>query len=122
MNIKEIIEEKREMLQAAIDRGGNQYTFDYIVEQVISGKMHLWVCEDAIGITQFIHFENTKYLHGLFAAGNLQSIVEILTPQAENFGRRNHCDVFSLTGRSGWAKVFAPHGWIEKFRILEKKL
>ena len=116
------MEEKRDLLQSAIDRGGNLYNFDYVLEQVLIGKMQLFISDDSIAITLIQHYPEKDVLHGLFAAGNLETIMGTIQEQIIAFGRKNGCELLRMNGRAGWKRVLKDDGWHEQDTTLHKKI
>ena len=51
-----------------------------------------------------------KELHGMFAAGDLAGVIELVA-EAEEFGRALKCDVATIESAEGWKRIMASKGY-----------
>ena len=114
MNIQELIE-------SALDEGGNTHTYQDIRESIISGKMQLWLGDDACAVTEIVVYPRKKVLHVFLAAGKMETIVDMLD-SAERFGKANGCVSITIAGRHGWKRVLSKEGFEHTLTVLEKGL
>jgi hypothetical protein len=114
LNIKELIE-------SALDEGGNTHTYEDVRQSIIKGDMQLWLADDACAVTEIVIYPRKKVLHVFLAAGKMESIVDMLE-SAERFGRANGCESITIAGRHGWKRVLSGEGFSHSLTVLEKGL
>lgn len=61
-------------------------------------------------------------VHGLIAAGDKQEIIDILIPQAEEWGRNHGCTAGVIESRPGWQRAMASHGYEVSQVTIRKEL
>ena len=87
------------------------YPIDWIDKQVWTGAIRTLANAGAI-----IGFEIKDYpggareLHGMFAAGELESILSLID-QAIECGKSLGCTVATIASRSGWARLLESRGF-----------
>lgn len=88
------------------------YTDRYLDMLVYSG-LGIFMCEPdaAIVFEVKIYPTGAKDVHGIVAAGNLETIIESLIPRAEEWGRQHGCIGALIESRAGWAKVLKAKGY-----------
>lgn len=111
----------RDRLAEAIDPiyGGVAY-LDYLIEGC--GVAKCFTSDNAAIVTRFSYFPGCKIIEGLVAAGELEEIVNVLIPAAEQYGREQGCRFATISSREGWAKVLKPAGWEPHQVTLVKEL
>lgn len=45
------------------------------------------------------------------AAGDMDELMTVLGPQAEEWGRAHGCQTAMIEGRPGWSRALREHGW-----------
>ena len=88
------------------------YSIIWLDNEVRQGRFRIIVGEEA-AIVFGLRFYPTgaKDVEGLIAAGDLNEIVEVLIPQAEEYGRSIGCVGAIIESREGWAKVLKSRGY-----------
>lgn len=88
------------------------YPIEWLDAMVATGNAAFWANDKAaIVATIKTYPTGAKEVHGLVAAGELQSIIELI-PRAEEWGREAGCIVAGISSRPGWAKAldgYEPH-------------
>lgn len=113
--------EFREAFREVMDE--RYHTLDWLDDQVLKGRVQFFRTDDAAIIAEVRNYPTgARDLHGLIAAGNLQSIIEVLIPQAEEFGRAWGCVAATIESRPGWARAMKPHGYETQQVIIRKEL
>jgi len=96
----------------------DKYPAEYIDCQVAA---HFWQCwgdgQAAILAEVKQYPSGLREVHGIAAAGALESIKELI-PLAEAYGRHVGCTVASIESREGWAKLL-PGYEVEQIRIVK---
>lgn len=82
-----------------------------LVADLTLGLAQLWVGEAAALVTQRVDGPDGPCLHVWLAGGDLTEILE-LKPGVEAWGRAQGCNRVTLSGRKGWRRVLAPHGFV----------
>lgn len=86
------------------------------------GVAKFWESANAAIVTRFSYYPGCKIIEGLVAAGDLEEIVNILIPAAEQHGRDEGCRFATISSREGWQKVLKPHGYAPHQITLAKEL
>lgn len=104
------LSEYREQIESALAYGGGTHEFEDVLASVLRGDMQVWINGDSIAITEVIIYPRKKTLHCFLAAGTAKGIIEMM-PSAAEWGRQHGCTKFTISGRKGWQRVLARHGW-----------
>lgn len=89
------------------------YTGRYLDDLVLYSGDAKFLCTDdaAIIFEVKVYPTGAKDVHGLIAAGNMETIVNKLIPEAEAWGRRHGCIGAIIESRSGWARALKSFGY-----------
>ena len=88
------------------------YTLDWLDGRVQDGSALFACCGDAAIIVEFRTYPTgARDLHGLIAAGRLESITDVLIPQAEVFAKAQGAIATVIESRAGWMKALVKHGY-----------
>jgi hypothetical protein len=99
------------------------HTLRWLDEQVLSGKVKFWHSENAAMITEVRDYPTgAKDIHALIAAGDLEEIVNDITPRAEEWAREQGCLAAQVESRLGWARALKPSGYQTHQMIVRKEL
>lgn len=99
------------------------YTPAWLVGEVWSGRARFWSTEQAALVTEIrIYPTGVRDLHFLVAAGDLDTVIENLRPEAEAWGRSIGCVAALVESRAGWARTLAPLGYELHQTIIRKEL
>ncbi len=72
----------------------------------------MWATDDAAMLTELRRYPTGAVeIHGLVAAGDLDSIRDELIPKAENWAKRAGCIAAVIESRPGWAKAMKSAGY-----------
>jgi hypothetical protein len=89
------------------------HTLEWLDDQVLTGKAYFWRSDNAAIIAEIRTYPTgAKDIHGLIAAGELDEIVNVLIPQAEEWAREQGCIAAQIESRPGWARAlkdYEPH-------------
>jgi hypothetical protein len=101
-------------LEAAMEHNGGTHTFDDLTAMVLQGRLRLWATDKSIALTEIIEYPRQKHYHVFAAGGDLDDIVATI-PQVEQAARDAGCCKLTISGRRGWVRALAEHGWTEQF-------
>jgi len=88
------------------------YTIGWLDGRVESGSAIFMGCDDAAILIEFREYPTgARDLHGLLAAGQLESIVGTLIPRAEAYAREQGAIAAVIESRAGWMKALVGHGY-----------
>lgn len=97
------------------------YTLDYLDGLVISGAAKVWIEGDAIILTEVRQYPGgAKVIHGLVAAGDLQTIIDSLIPMAEQWAQDQGCGWAEIESREGWARALKSASY-EPYQLTLRK-
>jgi len=109
----------RDQFLEAIDP--RYYCIYWLENRILNGSAHILSNDDAAIIYEVRTYPTgAKELHGLLAAGNMESIVQELIPAAEQIARDWGCISACIESRPGWAKALKPYGY-EVHQVAIKK-
>lgn len=88
------------------------YPIEWLDQRVEEGRaVCIWTPKAAIVIELRLYPGGAMDVHGLIATGDRQDIVEILIPQAEDWGRKQGCVAGVVESRPAWAKLLKQSGY-----------
>ena len=96
---------------------GSGWSFD----EVKAGDFHLFAHPAGCMVAEVIESPRSKVFH-VFAAGGALEAIEALLPNVEAAGRALGCDYGGATGRKGWARYLAKHGYRPADHAVQKEL
>jgi hypothetical protein len=100
----------RARLAEALERAGDLYSIDDILERIADGRMQAHVSRETICVTEISVYPKRRVLTIILLAGDLAD-GEDLHEQVLAFARRLQCDAIVAQGRYGWARLAKSHGW-----------
>jgi hypothetical protein len=99
------------------------HTLKWLDTQVLSGKVQFWRSDNAAMITEIRDYPTgSRDIHALIAAGDLDEIIQNITPQAEEWARERGCIAAQVESREGWARALRPSGYQTHQLIVRKEL
>lgn len=99
------------------------HTLDWLDAQVLQGKVQFWNSDNAALLTEIKTYPTgARDIHVVISAGDMREVVEILRPQAEEFGREAGCLAATVESRVGWARALKPHGYESHQLTVRKEL
>lgn len=99
----------RGWLQPALDLH-DTHDIEDVEAAVASGHMQLWVGERGALVTEITRYPKLKTLHIFVAGGEMDQCLDFL-PSLYAWADMQGCDRVTLSGRVGWKRVLADHGW-----------
>jgi len=97
-------------LAAVLDRMGNLYTPQDILNAIAIGKMQSFTDGDSWAVTQIAITPRTEMLEIVFTLGNL-SECRILHDRILQYARDHDIGLVQSYGRRGWNGEARRHGW-----------
>lgn len=114
------IHDYRELIQAALDHGGNTHSFEDVVDRVATGRAQLWPAPRGVAITEIISYPRKKVLHVWLASGDMDQLLDMID-SAQQWGRTQGCTSLTVSGRLGWQRVLNRHGFKPVLVTLERE-
>ena len=100
----------RKHIEAALEYSGGTHDIIDIYEGLYKGTMQLWPAKDSCLVTEIIKYPKKKVLNIFLGGGDL---TEILSMHSDviSWAKQQGCTALNMTGRFGWKKPLAKHGW-----------
>jgi hypothetical protein len=114
-----IVEANRHHIEAALAHGGDTHTFDDVAAMIMDGRLQLWHGPNGCAVTEIIVYPQKKVLHCFLAGGEMAQILDMIE-SAVAWGKTQGCVALTLSGRLGWGKVLAKHGFKPVLLTMEK--
>ena len=114
-----IIDANRDHIQAALDHGGNTHTFEDVRDMILAGRLQIWPGPRGCAVTEIIEYPRKKVLHCFLAGGEMDQIIDMIDSAIE-WGKTQGCEGLTLSGRMGWQRVLAKHGFKPVLLTLER--
>ena len=111
----------RPWIEAALEYGDGNHTFDDIAAGVLTGRYRLWVRQNGCAVTEIISYPRKRVCNVFLAGGEMQVIKDLQAP-CEEYAKANGCSSLVLTGRKGWVRALRDNGWSEIHTSLERKI
>jgi|TARA_R110000824_G_scaffold179000_1_gene359001 hypothetical protein len=115
------------ILGKSIETAHGRYSIDHIEHDILSGEQHLWIVFDedkkvtSALTTRFVSYPGKLLLVGQFLGGrDIMSWRNAMLETLERWAVDNSCDGMEMTGRRGFERVLAPHGWTPEYTVFEK--
>jgi hypothetical protein len=100
-----------------------RYTLEWLDRQVAFGAYIVIGNEEACVLCELKSYPaGAMDIHGVLAAGDLETIVEKLIPEALDYGRELGCIGGLIESREGWERELKPFGWSRFQTTLRKAL
>lgn len=109
-------------LAEAMTSGGDTHSKDDIWEMVESGEATLWASARSAAITEIIQNPRKVWMNVWLAGGNLEELLTILLPQAEESARQQGITEMWAWGRLGWIKALKQEGFTHVTAVVKKVL
>lgn len=77
----------------------------------ITGGALFWSRDDAAIVAEVRQEGASRVIHGLCATGNMETIVNELIPEAEEWGKRAGCRFAVIDSRPGWERALKASGY-----------
>lgn len=115
------IEQYQELIEKALEYAGGTHGYEDIVEGVDRGRYQFWPGVRSVIITELLDFPRKKVGHCFLVAGEMAEVMAMRT-WVEEWARREGCEVATIGGRPGWARVLRQSGYTPSSVQLEKRL
>ena len=94
----------------------------WVESQISEGRIALMSNDTAIiGVERREYPGGLIELHGMFAAGDMAGVLELID-QAVEAARLAGCDVASIDSKAGWSRVLKSRGFVPAKTLIEKDL
>ena len=100
----------RQWIEAALEYSGGTHDFIDVVEGLYKGTMQLWPAEKGCIVTEIVVYPRKKMLNVFLGGGDLEQILDMHENVIE-WAKAQKCEALTMTGRFGWKKPLAKHGW-----------
>jgi len=100
----------RGWIEAALAHAGGTHGFDDVAAAILDRRMQLWAAPKGCLVTEVADFPRKRVLNVFLGGGEMRQLVG-MKDDVEAWARSIGCDATTITGRRGWSRVFARHGW-----------
>ena len=97
-------------IEAALEYTGGTHDIIDIYEGLYKGTMQLWPAEKSCLVTEIINYPKMKVLNIFLGGGDLREILS-MHEDVIRWAKDQNCTALNMTGRFGWKKPLAKHGW-----------
>ena len=108
-DVLRLLEKYRPQIEEACTRGLGTHNFDDVVGLLMSGAYHIIEDGECFWIAQFQQYPRLKVYHVFIAGGKLAAIKAAI-PAIRDAAKAAGADKITMAGRTGWDRVFSPHG------------
>ena len=108
-------------LQLALDVAGGTHTLGDVTRMILEGRAQLYESDDAVIVTEVHQSPRVKAIHIWLATGTMEGVIalsKLVLQEAKAMG----CTSATITGRKGWERVGAQHGWKPLYTVLGQEL
>ena len=106
----EEFERCRKHIEAALEYTGGTHDIIDIYEGLYKGTMQLWPAKKSCLVTEIINYPKMKVLNIFLGGGDLTEILS-MHEDVIRWAKDQNCSALNMTGRFGWKKPLAKHGW-----------
>ena len=111
-----------ELLQRALDEGGNMHSLQDVLDRVEAKTARLWVGRESVAVVEILDAPPRKVCHVWLAAGDIEEIVNEMEPACAEWSRGEGCSALRISGRNGWRRVLKPKGYRAREVVLERQV
>jgi len=97
-------------IEAALKYSGGTHDIIDIYEGLHNGTMQLWPAEKSCLVTEIIKYPKKKVLN-VFLGGAISPKFYPCMRDVISWAKQQGCTALNMTGRFGWKKPLAEHGW-----------
>jgi len=97
-------------IEAALEYTGGTHDIIDIYEGLYKGTMQLWPAEKSCLVTEIINYPKMRVLNIFLGGGDLTEILA-MHEDVVRWAKDQGCSALNMTGRFGWKKPLAKHGW-----------
>ena len=110
---KDEIARCRPWIEAALEYSGGTHDFIDVAEGLYKGTMQLWPADKGCIVTEIVVYPRKKLLNVFLGGGELDQILDMHKDVIE-WAKAQGCEALTMTGRFGWKKPLAKHGWTQQ--------
>ena len=129
-NVKEAEPFVVESIDKALKYSGNHFIVEDIYNDLLDGKMQLWVLWNVnkkqnfqgCGVTKILQRTNSKALNIFIVTGRNRKQWQDKMPLVEDWAKQNGCTHIETYARPGWSKLLKEQDYKITHYLLEKKL
>ena len=114
-------EKVEELIGSALEYDPS-YGVEDVLKEVSDYRAELWLGTDSLVISNVIDKPKVRQFHIWIAAGDLGELMDELYPAIEIRARELGCSVMTISGRRGWIRKLAAHGFGEVATVGIKEL
>lgn len=109
----------REEITKALDPAF--YPIDWLDEQILQQRALIIAVDDGCVVIEIRNYPGgAREVHGLVAAGNIKTIVDVVIPAVEAFGREHGCRWACCESKAAWSRLLKPSGY-QTFQVTLRK-
>lgn len=119
MTPAEELQRCRPWIEAALEYSGGTHSFSDVVQGLVEGRMQLWPAERGCIVTEIVQYPKKKVLHVFLGGGELDQILD-MHEDVIRWAKAEGCVGLTMSGRLGWKRPLAKHGWRPILMTYEK--
>ena len=108
--MNEELERCKPWIEAALEYSGGTHDFIDVAEGIYKGTMQLWPTPKGCIVTEIVVYPRKRMLNVFLGAGELDQILD-MHQDVIQWAKLQGCEALTMTGRAGWKKPLAKHGW-----------
>jgi len=108
--MREELERCKPWIEAALEYSGGTHDFIDIAEGIYKGTLQLWPSPKGCIVTEIVVYPRKRMLNVFLGGGELDQILD-MHQDVIQWAKAQGCTALTMTGRAGWKKPLAKHGW-----------
>jgi hypothetical protein len=108
-------------IQQALETAGGTHALEDVLACIERGEAQLWIEPDALIVSEIIDTPQLRELRFWISTGELEAVIE-LGERVLVWGREMGCKRAVMTGRMGWKRLAAQHGWQPEMIVIGREL
>ena len=108
--MNEELERCKPWIEAALEYSGGTHDFIDVAEGIYKGTMQLWPTPKGCIVTEIVVYPRKRMLNVFLGGGELEQILD-MHKDVIQWAKAPGCTALTMTGRGGWKKTLANHGW-----------
>ena len=109
-NMVDDIKNCQKWIEDALEYSGGTHNFEDVVDGLRNGVMQLWAAPKGCIVTEIVVYPRKKVLHVFLGGGKLDQLID-MHKDVIQWAKAQGCAALTMTGRFGWKKPLAMHGW-----------
>ena len=99
-----------EKLQRALQHAGGLYGLDDVLAEARAGRAQIWERGDTVAVTELLRYPRATAVRYWLVGGHAGE-ARTLLPEIEAWAREQGATRAEATGRHGWRRLAAAHGY-----------